>query len=231
MREVVLDTETTGLSPKDGHRIVEIGAIELIGYLPTKNKFHVYLNPERNMPKEAEIIHGLSDKFLRDKPKFVEIADEFLDFIGNSPLVIHNASFDMQFLNAELEWANKPCLKHEQAIDTLLISRQKFPGAAASLDALCKRFGIDNSMREKHSALLDSEILAEVYLMLIGGHQPKLELTQNFLKTMQKQEKTKNNPILKRKKPLPALLTKEESIAHSAFIKQLGNKAYWHNFK
>ncbi|MDZ4097467.1 MAG: DNA polymerase III subunit epsilon, partial [Methylophilaceae bacterium] len=164
MREIVLDTETTGFEPSEGHRIVEIGAIELVNHMPTGRTYHQYINPERMMPKEAFEVHGLGDDFLRDKPLFRAIAQDFLAFIGDARLVIHNAAFDMKFLNAELNAANFAPLPMGRALDTVLMARKKFPGSPASLDALCRRFGVDNSAREKHGALLDSEILAEVYL-------------------------------------------------------------------
>ena len=176
MREIVLDTETTGLDPDSGDRIVEIGAVELLGHVPTGNTFHKYVNPEREVPKEAIDVHGLTDDFLRDKPAFGAIAQDFLAFIGDAKLVIHNAAFDMKFLNAELRWLELPQIDEGRAVDTLEIARKKFPGSPASLDALCRRFGIDNSNRTLHGALLDSEILAELYLELIGGRQPDLLL-------------------------------------------------------
>ncbi|MEO1551521.1 MAG: DNA polymerase III subunit epsilon, partial [Pseudomonadota bacterium] len=176
MREIVLDTETTGLDPKGGDRIVEIGAVELINHLPTGRTYHQYINPERNMPAEAFAIHGISEEFLADKPVFKDIAPAFVAFVGEAKLVIHNAAFDMKFLNAELGWAGFPILPMDQSLDTLDIARKRFPGAQNSLDALCRRFNVDNSMREKHGALLDSEILAEVYLELVGGRQPGLTL-------------------------------------------------------
>ena len=174
MREIVMDTETTGLSPDEGHRIVEIGCVELFNHVPTGKVYHQYINPERDMPTEAFEVHGLSEERLSKEPVFAEIADAFVEFIGDAKLVIHNASFDMKFLNAELKWHGKPQLDYDRAIDTLAIARRKFPGAQASLDALCRRFNIDNSARELHGALLDSEILADVYLELIGGRQPDL---------------------------------------------------------
>ncbi|MFT5001273.1 MAG: DNA polymerase-3 subunit epsilon, partial [Planctomycetota bacterium] len=174
MREIVLDTETTGFDPKSGDRIVEIGAIELMNHMPTGAIYHQYINPERAMPADAFAVHGLGDEFLRDKPVFKNIASDFIEFIGDSKLIIHNASFDMKFLNAELDWVGRSKLPMDQAIDTLEIARRKFPGAQNSLDALCRRFTVDNSSREKHGALLDSELLAEVYLELIGGRQPDL---------------------------------------------------------
>lgn len=177
MREIVLDTETTGFEPKDGHRLVEIGCVELDNHVPTGRILHIYLNPEREVPAEAEAIHGLSTKFLKDKPLFAEIYTELLDFIDGAKLVIHNAEFDIKFLNAELATVGHPGFKLKEAIDTLKIAREKFPGSPANLDALCRRFGIDNSSREFHGALLDSELLAEVYLELLGGRQHGLGLS------------------------------------------------------
>ncbi len=226
MREIVLDTETTGLSPREGHRIVEIGAIELINHVPTGNTYHQYINPQRSMPAEAFQVHGLGDDFLRDKPVFADIADAFLAFVGDARLVIHNASFDMGFLNMELKRAGKPVLPRDQATDTLDIARRKFPGAQASLDALCKRFGIDNSSRTLHGALLDSEILAEVYLELLGGRQQGLVLDA--------QANRKAGPATPadwtpppRPRPLPPRLTEDERAAHAAFVAELGESALW----
>lgn len=177
MREIVLDTETTGLKPEDGHRIVEIGCIELHNLMPTGATFHQYINPERDMPPEAFQVHGLSDDFLADKPVFAEIVGEFLEFVGDAKLVIHNASFDMGFINSELRTLGFKTIPMSQATDTVRMARDKFPGAQASLDALCRRFDIDNSARTKHGALLDAELLAEVYLELMGGRQRGFGLT------------------------------------------------------
>lgn len=185
MREIVLDTETTGLDPKEGHRVVEIGAVELLNHIPTGRVFHEYINPERDMPAEAEKIHGISEAFLADKPVFAAITDAFLTFLDEDSqreavpgtLVIHNAAFDMKFLNSELARLGHPAIDDDRVIDSLQLARQRFPGAPASLDALCRRFDVDGSARTKHGALLDSELLAEVYLGLIGGRQPDLDLT------------------------------------------------------
>lgn len=228
MREIVLDTETTGFEPSEGHRIVEIGAVELFNHMPTGRTFHVYLNPERPMPREAFEVHGLGDDFLRDKPLFRQEAQNFLDFVGDAKLVIHNASFDMKFLNWELRSHGFPLLPNDRAIDTLMIARSKFPGSPASLDALCRRFGIDNSMREKHGALLDSEILAEVYLELIGGRQPDLVLApaQPTARSGPAQADTGWRPR-PRPAPLPPRLTAEEAAAHEAFVAKLGDGAIW----
>ena len=226
MREIVLDTETTGFEPTEGHRIVEIGAIELENHLPTGRVYHQYLDPQRPMPPEALEVHGLGDEFLRGKPVFRDVAQAFLDFIGEAKMVIHNASFDMKFLNAELRAAGKTALPDARAVDTLLIARQKYPGAPASLDALCRRFGVDNSNRIKHGALLDCELLAEVYLELIGGRQPGLLLSEgphqaNTDKTLQT-----SGPTV-RPAPLSSLLTEKEAEAHRAMIAKMGPSAVW----
>lgn len=184
MREIVLDTETTGLDPDEGHRVVEIGAVELLNHIPTGRVFHEYINPERDMPAEAEKIHGISEAFLEDKPLFAAITDAFLAFLEEDgqgaaapgTLVIHNAAFDMKFLNSELGRLSHPAIGDDRVIDSLQLARQRFPGAPVSLDALCRRFDVDSSARTKHGALLDSELLAEVYLGLIGGRQPDLDL-------------------------------------------------------
>ena len=178
MREIVLDTETTGLSPDKGDRVVEIGCVELINHVPTSNTFQVYLNPEREMDEGAQRIHGLTNEFLQDKPKFEAIAEDFISYIGESKIIAHNASFDINFLNSELSRLNKAKISQERVIDTLKIAREKYPGARNSLDALCKRFFVDNSNRKLHGALLDSELLAEVYLELIGGKEPDLALAE-----------------------------------------------------
>lgn len=228
MREIVLDTETTGFEPSEGDRLVEIGAVELFNHMPTGKVFHVYLNPERSMPREAFEVHGLGDDFLRDKPLFKTEAQNFLDFIGDAKLVIHNASFDMKFLNWELRVNGFPTLPNDRAIDTLMIARSKFPGSPASLDALCRRFGIDNSMREKHGALLDSEILAEVYLELIGGRQPDLVLAPSQPGPQKSQVQTDSDWRPRpRPVPLPSRLTDEEAAAHEAFVAKMGDGAIW----
>jgi len=177
MREIVMDTETTGLDPEAGHRIVEIGALELNHHVPTGRTYHQYINPERDMPAEALRVHGLDDDFLATKPVFAEIVDDFLAFVEESPLVIHNAAFDVRFVNAELARAGRPPIPAERAVDTLAMAQRRFPGAPASLDALCRRFNVDGSARKLHGALLDSELLAEVYLHLLGGRQAGLGLT------------------------------------------------------
>ena len=232
MREIVLDTETTGFEPSEGHRIVEIGAIELFNHMPTGRVYHQYINPDRTMPPEAFQVHGLGDDFLRDKPRFATVAQAFLDFIGtDSRLVIHNAAFDMKFLNAELNWAGQATLGPDRALDTVALARRKFPGSPASLDALCRRFGIDNSAREKHGALLDSELLAEVYLELIGGRQPDLVLSAGPVATVAEVAQTSDNwTAPRREAPLRSRLTESEAAAHAAFVEGLGDKAIWKLF-
>ena len=227
MREIVLDTETTGLDPQDGHRIVEIGAVELHNHVPTGNVYHQYINPLITMPDQAFAIHGLSDEFLSGKPKFSEIAKEFLDFIGSAKLVIHNAAFDIKFINAELKRIDKEEITFDRATDTLAIARKKFPGSPASLDSLCRRFKIDNSARVVHGALLDSQILAEVYLELVGGKQP------DFALNIANVSNENNNSIFHekrawvRKEKLKSRLTTEEKANHENFIKELGNTSMW----
>jgi len=176
VREIVLDTETTGLDPAAGHRIVEVACLELLNHIPTGREYQTYINPERDVPADALAVHGLTAEFLSDKPRFADIADDLLTFIADAPLVIHNAEFDVRFLNAEFQRLARPPLTSMRIVDTLQIARQKFPGAPASLDALCRRFAIDNSARTKHGALLDTELLSDVYLELMGGRQAGLEL-------------------------------------------------------
>jgi len=229
MRELVLDTETTGFDPEQGDRIVEIGAVELMNKMPTGRTYHQYINPERAMPDEAFQVHGLGDDFLRDKPVFKQVAQEFRDFIGDDKMVIHNAAFDMKFMNAELKWVGLPIFPMDQAIDTLLIARKKFPGARASLDALCSRFGIDNSNRTLHGALLDSEILAEVYLELVGGRQPGLTLDASSAAQSVQGADGAWRPAARPGK-LPPRLTEEEAKAHEAFVEKLGDDALWKRF-
>jgi DNA polymerase-3 subunit epsilon len=239
MREIVLDTETTGFEPADGDRIVEIGAVELMGHVPTGRTYHVYINPQRSMPAEAFEVHGIGpdlleppqepkpgQQTLRDKPVFAEIAQSFVDFVGDAKLVIHNAAFDMKFLNAELGWLNMPLLPMSQAIDTLAIARRKFPGSPASLDALCRRFGIDNSSRTLHGALLDSEILADVYLELIGGRQPDFGLATAASSGGAGPTGDNWRPM-PRPQPLVPRITKEEAAAHAAFVEGLGDGSVW----
>lgn len=224
MREIVLDTETTGLDPDTGDRIVEIGAVEIVNHMPTGRVFHAYINPRREVPQEAVEVHGLSTAFLADKPDFAAIADDFAAFIGDARLVIHNAAFDVRFLNAELGWAGKPSLPWARAIDTLDLAKRRFPGANNTLDALCRRFGVDNSGRQKHGALLDSELLAEVYLELMGGRQPDLTLTVVASGTAASTGPWTPPP---RPRRLPPRLTPAEAAAHAAFIATLGPSPLW----
>jgi DNA polymerase III subunit epsilon len=226
MREIILDTETTGLSPLTGDRLVEIGAVELFNHIPTGKVYHVYLNPERDMPKEAEAIHGLSAVFLKDKPLFKNIAAEFLTFVGDAPLIIHNASFDMGFINFELATIKQQAIPTAQVIDTLQMARRSHPMGPNSLDALCKRFGIDNSKRTKHGALLDAELLAEVYLELIGGRQTALIL-QAQSKTRKIEIEPKAHVNKTRSQALPIRLTQEETEAHQLRIVELGPDNLW----
>lgn len=241
MREIVLDTETTGFEPAEGHRIVEIGAVELHNHMPTGRTYHQYLNPERDMPEEAFGVHGIGPDILvnarpprpgevtlRDKPRFAEIAQVFLDFIGDAMLVIHNAAFDMKFLNAELSRSGLPTLPFARAIDTLAMARQRFPGAPASLDALCRRFAIDTSARALHGALLDSRILADVYLELRGGRQPDFALAADPSTPATREPGVAQGwRPAPRPRPLAARLTDAERAAHDAFVAKMGDAALW----
>ena len=217
MREIVLDTETTGLDPASGHRVVEIACLELVNHLPSGRHFQRYLNPDRDMPEDAYEVHGLSAVFLADKPRFHEIVDELLTFIDGAPLVIHNAEFDIRFLNAELSRAGMPALETALAVDTLQMARRKYPGAPASLDALCRRFNIDNSARSLHGALLDAELLAEVYLELIGGRQAGFDLVQAEV-IAAAAIAAAARPA---RPPRPHMATPEELIAHTALLDSL----------
>jgi DNA polymerase-3 subunit epsilon len=217
MREIVLDTETTGLDPNTGHRVVEIGCVELINHIPTGLTYHQYINPERAMPDEAFAIHGLSEAFLSQHPVFADVADAFLDFVGDAKLVIHNAGFDVKFLNAELERLDHPLIPMARAIDTVQLARQRFPGAQASLDALCRRFEIDNSHRELHGALLDADLLSLVYLELIGGRQPGLELASEA-RTARTQTQRVERPLRPARPHAP---TPDEEAAHAALVEKL----------
>ncbi|PVB62004.1 DNA polymerase III subunit epsilon [Labrenzia sp. 011] len=236
MREISFDTETTGLNPRGGDRLVEIGGVELINHIPTGNAYHVYINPQRDMPEEAFRVHGLSAEFLADKPLFPDIVDEFLEFVGDGTLVIHNAAFDMGFINMELERAGRGPIPGSQVIDTLDIARRKHPSGPNSLDALCSRYGIDNSRRVKHGALLDAEILAEVYLELIGGRQTALGLvleeeeTSSSGMTMEAGELGPFN-ARRRPEPLAPLLSGSEYEAHKAFIAGMGDDSIWTKYE
>ena len=225
-REIVLDTETTGLDPKSGHRIIEIGCVELINHLPSGEEFHAFINPERDVPREAFAIHGISNAMLKDKPLFIDVADRFLDFIGDDMLIIHNASFDIGFLNWELGAAERNILAMDRVTDTLTLARRKHAGSPNSLDALCKRYKIDNSARDVHGALLDSRLLAEVYLELIGGHQTELGLAAERAKKAR--VGGLDAALMQRPEPLAPRLAQAEKDAHREFIKSLGKDALWH---
>jgi DNA polymerase-3 subunit epsilon len=226
MREIVLDTETTGLDPYQGHRIVEIGCVELINRIPTGATYHVYINPERDMPAEAEAVHGLTLQFLSDKPLFAEVVEDLIGFLGDAKLVIHNAGFDLAFLNAEFERCKKAALLRERAIDTLTLARRRHPGGPNKLDDLCVRYGIDNSRRTKHGALLDAELLAEVYAELAGGRQARLGLVKDAVAVAA----TAASAARARPAPLAPLLTEDERNAHRAFVAKLGNDALWRKY-
>ncbi len=218
MREIVLDTETTGLDPLNDHRLVEIGCVELVNHVPTGRTYHQYVNPERDMPEEAYRVHQLSGEFLAGFPVFADVADAFLEFIGGARLIIHNAPFDMGFINAELARLKRPAVPMERSTDTVAMARRKFPGAPAGLDALCKRFGIDNSHRKLHGALVDADLLASVYLELIGGRQPDLELAKDAAAEDGGPVQTANA------EPRPArphAPTKEEAARHAAFLEKV----------
>lgn len=228
-REIVLDTETTGLSPQNGDRIVEIGCVELFNHVPTGKNYHAYINPERDMPPDAERVHGLSAEFLSDKPLFAAVADEFRTFIADHPLIIHNAPFDMGFLNAEMEKAKLPQLANP-VIDTVQLARKRHPGARVSLDALCKHYGIDNSRRTLHGALLDSEILAEVYLELIGGRQVALMLGAEQTADDDNQQEAIVQPQRQRPSPLPPRLDAKSQKAHDDLVRALGPDPLWSRY-
>lgn len=221
MREIVLDTETTGLDPAEGHRIVEIACLELENHVPTGVTFQRYVSPEREMPDDAFAVHGLTAAFLADKPRFAGIVEELLGFLGEAPLVIHNAEFDLKFLNAELARLDCPPLPPERAIDTLLLARRKFPGAQASLDALCRRFAIDTSARATHGALVDCELLAQVYLELLGGRQPSLGLSPELSGSAAASSGARSARV-----PRPHAPTPEELEAHQAMVARIKN-ALW----
>jgi DNA polymerase III subunit epsilon len=227
MREIVFDTETTGLDPYQGHRLIEIGCIELVNRFPTGQTFHHYLNPERDVPAEAFAIHGLSYDLLKNKPLFAEIVTDLLAFVGDAPLIAHNAAFDLGFINAELERAKQPSIPRDRLIDTLLLARRKYPGGSNRLDDLCNRFGIDNSRRTKHGALLDAELLAEVYLELIGARQAQLGLVAVAAPVAVRASaaSVKVRPI-----PLLQRLTEAERAAHRTLVAALGEKAIWHDY-
>lgn len=233
MREIVLDTETTGINPRDGHRIIEIGALELINHTPTGAQLHLYINPEREVDAGAFEVHGISNEFLADKPVFADVADEFQAFVGDDMMVIHNASFDVGFINAELERLGRAPYPMTQAVDTLAMARKKFPGAQANLNALCRRFEIDNGHRDLHGALIDADLLAEVYIELLGGRQPGLSLDPAQAAPRSQSE---NNDVVAagfeisdqaRREPRPHAPTEEERQAHAAFLETI-KEPVWH---
>jgi DNA polymerase-3 subunit epsilon len=228
MREIVLDTETTGLDPLRGDRLVEIGCVEIFNRMPTGQTFHRHLNPEREMPAEAYAVHGLSREFLADKPLFSEVVEDFLEFIGDAPLVIHNASFDISFINAELERLKRQAISRERLVDTLLLARRKHPGVSNRLDDLCSRYAIDNSRRTKHGALLDAELLAEVYIDLIGARQSQLILAAESRDAGA--GGYGETPRRQRVVPLAARVTEADRAAHRDFVLTLGDKPIWNDF-
>ena len=229
MREIVLDTETTGMDPFTGDRIVEIGCVELMNHIPTGRHYHVYINPERDVPAEVVAVHGLTEQFLKGYPTFAEHYADFLDFIGDAKLVIHNAEFDMKFINHHLQEMGAAAIPSTRVIDSLIMARQKFPGSPANLDALCKRFEIDNSNRTLHGALLDSELLAEVYLELLGGRQTGLGLGDDTAQASQISETglVKNANKKPRREPRQFDIPVEDIAAHEAMLALLGDKAIW----
>jgi DNA polymerase-3 subunit epsilon len=228
MREIVLDTETTGLDPLRGDRLVEIGCVEMLNRMPTGQTYHVYINPERDMPAEAFAVHGLSAEFLSTKPLFHEVVDAFLEFIGDAPLVIHNASFDIGFINAELDKIKRMAIPRERLVDTLLLARRKHPGVSNRLDDLCSRYSIDNSRRTKHGALLDAELLAEVYVDLVGARQSQLLLASEGENI--RVNAAGDAPRRQRTAPLAPRVSDTEREAHRAFVATLGDKAIWNEF-
>ena len=226
MREIVLDTETTGLDALRGDRLVEIGCVEMFNHMPTGQTYHVYINPERDMPQEAFAVHGLSSEFLSDKPLFAAVAEDFLTFIGDAPLIIHNASFDIGFINMELERVKRAAIPRERLVDTLLLARRKHPGVSNRLDDLCSRYAIDNSRRTKHGALLDAELLAEVYIDLIGARQSSLILAETQTASIRIVEVERRV----RETPLSPRVTSDEIEAHRAFVATLGDNPIWREF-
>ncbi len=229
MREIVFDTETTGLDPVQGHRLVEIGCVELLDRFPTGRTFHKYVNPERDMPVEAFNVHGLSIEFLRQHGLFHEIADEFLDFVGDAPLVAHNGYFDLAFINSELSLAKRATFARDRIIDTLMLARRKHPGASNKLDDLCLRYKIDNSKRTKHGALLDAELLAEVYIELTDARQTSLTLVSTDTRSVMVGGKAASARA--RPEPLAPRISEAERAAHAAFIATLGENAIWRSYQ
>jgi DNA polymerase-3 subunit epsilon len=232
MREIVLDTETTGLNPQGGDRLIEIGCVELLNRIPTGREFHRYINPQRDVPPEAVAVHGLTADFLKDKPLFADVAQDFLSFIAGDALVIHNAAFDIGFLNAELQRASGPEVTMDRVTCTLQLARRRHPAGPNTLDALCKRYGIDNSKRTKHSALMDSTLLAEVYIELLGVRQAALGLAMDGNAGLPGEALglTHTRKAAQRPAPLPARLTPEAETEHRAFVETLGVKAVWRRY-
>jgi DNA polymerase-3 subunit epsilon len=228
MREIVFDTETTGLDPALGHRMIEIGCIELVNRIPTGNTFHRYLNPERDIPPEAFAVHGLSAEFLKDKPLFLSVAGDLLAFLADDPLVAHNALFDLGFLNAELERAARPALARDRLVDTLMLARRKHPGSANRLDDLCARYKIDDTRRKKHGALLDAELLSEVYVELIGARQALLGLAEAALNVVE----ARGQSAIQRDRPQPLAprITAAERALHRDFVARLGPNVLWRDY-
>ena len=227
MRQIVLDTETTGLRPSEGHRVIEIAAIEIVNYLPTGNIYQQYINPQRDVPEASFKVHGLSYEFLKDKPLFENIINKFLEFVGNDPIIAHNVDFDVGFLNHELRECGLPTLKNKK-IDTVTIAREKFPGQSVSLDALCKRLSIDNTQRERHSAVIDTELLAKVYIELLDARELSLDLD---VTKKQSSSQTSFDISQIQNRDLPNRLTDDEKIAHAKFIETLGDNAIWKKIK
>ena len=227
MREIILDTETTGLRPGEGHKIIEIAAIEIVDFIPTGNTYHQYINPERDVPQTSTDVHGITSALLHDKPTFNKIAEEFLQFVQNDTIIAHNIDFDIGFINYELQNCGKPSLNNKK-VDTVTIAREKFPGQGVSLDALCKRFSIDNTQREKHSATLDAELLAKVYIELLDAREPSLDLQQEERHQIQAHNfdisKIKNRNLLPR-------ITDQEKKLHEEFIETLGENSIWKKIK
>lgn len=230
LREIVLDTETTGLDARKGDRLIELGCVELANRIPTGREFHAFINPERDVPAEAQAVHGISTDFLKDKPIFSAVARDFLEFIGESTLVIHNANFDIGFLNMELERIGGPALTMDRVVDTLALAKRKHPAGPNNLDALCKRYGIDNSKRTKHGALMDSLLLAGVYVELLGERQTSLVLSRGEESRAQIVTRSRTRRAAQREAPLPARLTPELEAAHRAFVDTLGANAAWKRF-
>jgi DNA polymerase III subunit epsilon len=228
LREIVLDTETTGLDPANGERLIEIGCIEIVNRIPTGREFHRYVNPERDIHRDAVDVHGLTTEFLKDKPLFKDVADEFLEFIGEAPLVAHNASFDLAFLNAELQRLAKPSLPVDRMVDTLVLARRRHPAGPNTLDALCRRYGIDNSQRIKHGALMDSLLLANVYVELLGERQATLGLGGQS--EIERSVRARLAPARRRPAPLPTRLSEAVELTHREFVRTLGPKALWLRF-